>query len=60
MAETMRRLMPDLAQTLPLYPFGYEHRKVWDMLMYFLALTESAHSGPMPSCCRSELVMKNP
>jgi hypothetical protein len=38
MAETMRRLMPDLAQTLPLYPFGYEHRKVWEYAHVLLGL----------------------
>ena len=38
MAETMRRLMPDLAQTLPMYPFGYEHRKVWEYAHVLLGL----------------------
>jgi SAM-dependent methyltransferase len=38
MADTMRRLMPDLAQTLPMYPFGYEHRKVWEYAHVLLGL----------------------
>src|SRR3954454_12977046 len=38
MAETMCRLMPDLAQTLPRYPFGYEHRKVWEYAHVLLGL----------------------
>jgi SAM-dependent methyltransferase len=38
MAETMCRLMPDLKETLPLYPFGYEHRKVWEYAHVLLGL----------------------
>ena len=38
MAETMCRLMPDLAQSLPRYPFGYEHRKVWEYAHVLLGL----------------------
>lgn len=30
MADTMRRLLPDMAQTNSSYPIGYEHRKVWE------------------------------